>query len=49
MGGLFEGGTWKVFLVIGHMPVKIFLLISYFFFTTHTSNRLFAEGQAIFR
>ena len=34
-GGLLEGGL-KIFLVVGHIPVEIFLLINYFFDATHT-------------
>ena len=36
------------FLVVGHIPVEIFLLVNYFFDATHTSNRIFFKGQANF-
>ena len=36
----------KIFLVVSHDPVDIFLLINYFFDATHTSNRMLFEEQA---
>ena len=47
IGGLFEGAQ-KMFLVVGHITVEIFLLINNFFDATHTSNRIFFKGQAKF-
>ena len=45
--GLIWGkGILKIFLVVGHIPVEIFLLVNYVFDTTHTSNRIFFTGQA---
>ena len=38
-----------MFLVAGHIPVELFLLINSFFDATHTSNRIFFTGQANFR
>ena len=40
-GGLFEGrtylrGTYKVLLVVGHIPVEVVLLVNYFFNATRT-------------
>ena len=44
-GGLFKGrlirGGFKIFLIAGHIPVEIFLLVNYFFDATHTSSRQF--------
>ena len=50
-GGLFGGGgvAWKLFLVVGHIPVEIFLLMNHFFDSAHASNRVFFMGQANFR
>ena len=39
--GLIRRGALKIFLVVGHIPVEVFLLINYFFDATHTSNRVF--------
>ena len=36
-------------LVVGHIPVKIFLLVNYFCDATHTSNIMSFIGQANFR
>ena len=47
-GGIFERG-FKIFLVVGYIPVEIFQLVTYFFDVTHTSNRMFFKGQADFR
>ena len=55
LGGFFEGagdffeGGLKSFLVVGHIPVETFLLISYFFDATHTSSRIFHKGCPHFR
>ena len=38
-----------MFLVVGHIPVEVFLLVNYFICATHTSNRMFCKGQATFR
>ena len=38
-----------MFLVVGHIPVEIFVLITCFSDATHTSNRMFFEGQGHFR
>jgi len=43
--GTFSRGGSKIFLVIGHIPVEIFLLINCFFDVTLTSNWIFFEGQ----
>ena len=50
-GYLFFGylGALKIFVVAGHIPVEIFLLINCFFDATHTSNRMCSEGKANFR
>ena len=42
-------GALKIFVVAGHIPVEIFLLINCFFDATHTSNRMCSEGKANFR
>ena len=39
--GLIRGGLKKSFLVVGHSPVNIALLVDYFFDATHTSSRIF--------
>ena len=39
----------KFFLVVGHIPVAIFLQVNYFFNATHTSNGMLFKGQANFR
>ena len=36
-GGLFEGAL-KIFVVVTHVPFETFLLINYFFDSTHTCN-----------
>ena len=41
-------GALKIFLVVGHIPVKICLLINYFFDATHTSNRIFLKDGYLF-
>ena len=46
--GAYSGGL-KFFLVVGHIPVEIFLLVSYFVHATHTSNTIIFKGQANFR
>ena len=40
-GRLFEEGGLKIFLVVGHIPAEIFLLINYILDATHTSNAMF--------
>ena len=47
-GGLIRGGL-QIFLVVGYIPVEIFLLIDYFFKATHRSNRMLSKWQANFR
>ena len=47
-GGLFEGqGVENIFLVVGHLPVEAFLLVSYLFDATH-SNGAFLMDMQIF-
>ena len=41
-------GDLKIFLVVGHIPAEIFLLVNYFFDATHTSNWIFLEGRQLF-
>ena len=36
-------------MVVGHIPVEVFLLANNFFDATDTSNRMFFKGQANFR
>ena len=48
-GSLFAGVAWKLFLVVGHIPVEIFLLMNHFFDAAHASNKVFFMGQANFR
>ena len=38
-----------MFLVVGHIPVEIFLLTDYVFDATHTGNRMLLKGQENFR
>ena len=45
--GVFEGGL-KFFLLFGHIPVELFLLVTYFFDATQTSDRIFFKGQGNF-
>ena len=43
-------GALNGFLAVGHIPVEIVLLVSYFFDATHPSNRIFLwRGQENFR
>ena len=42
MGGLFAGG-FRIYLVISHTPVEIYLLINYVLYATDTSNRKFLK------
>ena len=49
MGGLSEGGTLKVFLVVGRIPVEVFLLTNCSFDATHASIRIFFKVQANLR
>ena len=49
MGTHSKGGAYKVFFVVGHTPVEMFLLVNYFIHATHTSNRMFFKGQTSFR
>ena len=49
MGGLFERGEdHKIFLVICHILVVLLLLISYFLYATHKSNRIFLKDKQVF-
>ena len=36
------------FLVVGHIPVKSFLLVSYFFYATDASSKIFLKDRLIF-
>ena len=42
----YSKGGLKIFLVVGHIPVEISLLVNYFFDAAHASNRAFFKGQA---
>ena len=42
------GGGLKIVLVLGHIPVEIFLLVKYFFDITHTNIEMLLKGQANF-
>ena len=42
----FIGGSKKVFLVVCHIRVEIFLLVNHFFDATHTSNSILFKRQA---
>ena len=42
-------GCLNIFLVVGRIPVRTFLLVSCFFDATHTSKRMVFTGQANFR
>ena len=44
--GLIQGAY--NFLVVGHIPIKVFLLVNCFFDAAHTSIRKFVKGQANF-
>ena len=46
--GLIRGGGLKIFLVVDHIPVEMFLPINYFFNATHTSKRIFLKDRAAF-
>ena len=48
MGVYSRGQAFKIFLVVSHILVEIFLLVNYFFDATHASNRMFFNGQANF-
>ena len=39
-------GALKIFLVVGHIKIEIFLLLNYFFDSTHKSNRISFKEQA---
>ena len=41
-GGLFERGS-EIFLVVGHIPVELFLLVNYLFDAIHRSNPIFFD------
>ena len=41
VGAYSIGGGLKIFLAVGHIPVEIFLLISYFLDAKHTGNSIF--------
>ena len=47
--GLIRIGGLKISLIVGHIPVEIFLLVSYFFDATRASNRIFVNGVENFR
>ena len=47
-GGLFGGRDLKIFLVVGHILLEIFLLVNHFFDATHTSNKIFLKYRQIF-
>ena len=47
--GTYSRGALKIFLVVGHIPVEIFLLANYFRDVEHTSNRISFRRQANFR
>ena len=38
----------KIFLVVCHIPVGIFLLVHYFFDTIHIGNKMFLKDRQIF-
>ena len=44
MGACLRGGLKKIILVVGHIPVEIFLLVDCFFNATYRSNRMFFKG-----
>ena len=46
--GVHLSGDFKIFLVVGQVPVEILPLINYFFDDTLTRNGVFFEGQANF-
>ena len=46
--GLLDEG-FKIFLVVGPIPVEIFLIMNYFFDARHASNRITFSEQAKFR
>ena len=50
MGGrdLPEWRTSKIFFVVGHIPIDIFLQVNYFFDAARTSNTKFFKGQINF-
>ena len=43
--GVYSKGVLKCLLVVGLIPVQIFLLIDYFFDASHTSNRVFLRDM----
>ena len=42
----YSKGGLNIFLVVGHIPVEIFLLANYFLDFTYASNGIFFKGQA---
>ena len=46
--GLIRGGGLKIFLVVDHIPVEMFLPINYIFNATHTSNRTLLKDREAF-
>ena len=46
MGACSKGGTLKIFLVVGRIPVEIFSLKSYVFDATLTIESMFFKGPA---
>ena len=47
-GGVYSKVHLKIFLLVGHFPVEIFLLINYFFDATYTSTKMFLKGKGNF-
>ena len=46
--GAYSRGALKNFLVVGQIPVEIFLLRNCFVNATHTSNWIFLKDRQIF-
>ena len=46
--GSYLRGALKIFLVVGHIPVEIYLLVNSFFAATHTSNGCFLRDRKKF-
>ena len=47
-GRLIQGVVCKTFLVVGHIPDKIFLLANCFFNATYESNNIFLNDRLFF-
>ena len=43
MGAYSRGGDLERFLVVGQIPVEMFLLVYYFFDASHRNNRMLFE------